>query len=61
VSDARKILYQEWQAPISYEGYEEVLAIYLDQLKFWDKAERFLLAKKCRLAIVPIRGRCLVL
>jgi hypothetical protein len=61
VSEARKILYQEWQAPISYEGYEEVLAIYLDQLEFWDKAERFLLAKNCRLAIVPIRGRCLVL
>lgn len=61
VSEARKILYQKWQAPISYEGYEEVLAIYLDQLEFWGKAERFLLAKNCRLAIVPIRGRCLVL
>ena len=59
VSDARKILYQQWQSPISYERYEEVLAIYLDQLEFWDKAERFLLAEKCRLAIVPIRGRSL--
>jgi hypothetical protein len=59
VSDARQILYQQWSSPITYARYEDVLELYLEKLRFWDHAERYLVDNRCRLALVPIRGRSL--
>ncbi len=54
---ARRILYQNWELPIDYENYAEILCFYLENLDFWTLAESYLKKKSLALAMVPIRGR----
>ena len=60
ISLARKSLYREWQYAISYENYPGILRLYLDKLDFWNQAENFLESHSCGIAIVPLRGRSLI-
>ena len=59
--EARDILYEPWPNLNPYGRYPSVLSWYLNELDFWYKAEKYLESKGFGLAIVPIRGRSVLI